>query len=490
MNHNIQNNYIKNILLGDKSYSSVVMKIVDLVENVRTDTIAGNELLKKMWTSLNESKTPIITLRQFMPDGAELSNTDAKLKDVIDFVKKNTEDNVDLNFLINLSKEEHFQNLMKNGHISPEITVETIREEFDKSSGEIEKKINEGIFDSLQSDLLGNIKKSLKPETPQIEETDGMVPVAGLNESDQQSPMFRGHFAKYNPVGVMLSGNGGNNSAIVEGKILQFCGDGIGGITTKIVDPKSISIPENHFKLVKAIEQTPYNPETNEFTTSQKWDFPISLKHDGKVVTKKTDGTEIEIKPEDVQQLFIESLNEYDKNFSLIGTYDKKRYIEDADNFNILVQNSGSLVKFSNLEVVRNLNENTFVMYDSNIHNNSPKVLFNGLEDNKSYESYANLVEDCNRQLNDTNLFESIVFQELTNEREIFQNKINRIQKLNENNNAISREISNINSLRQVAEIGSPYMLKLNSMLESLNEKMDINISELQQLNNVDIYKY
>ncbi len=481
MDKNIQSKYVKNILLGDNAYSSVVMRIASLLENARGETIVGNDFMKKMYVALNESKTPIITIREFLPDGSELSKNDAKLKDVIDFIKKNTEGNVDFNFLINLVKEEHFVNMMKNGHIAPEITVEKIKEEFDKSSGEIVKKINEGIFDDMSSTLLSNIKKVLKPEEPVVKE-----PQQNLNES----ALFKDNFVKYNPIGFMVVGNKGDNMAIVEGKILQFTGDSLGNIVTKVVDPKDgeVDIRMEHYKLMKAIDSCIYNPETNEFTPKEAWDFLISLNPNGTVKITKEDGEEVDVKPDDVQKLFIESLNVYENDFSLVPNYNRAQYMEDADNFNTLVANAKDLIKFSNIEVVKNLYENNSIMYSDSLHKNTPFILSNGTEDNKVYDSYAKLVEDCNLKMNAKNLFESIVPEELSREAEVFNSKINRIQKLNENNNNISKEIENINNLKLAAEENSPYMVKLDSMLASLNAKMLKNIEELKQLKSVEIY--
>ena len=111
----------------ETSYSGVLSAIREKMESVKTcETITGNELLGKAYRSLNESTTPILDLKEFTTNAEKVAEDDATLSDIVNFCKSKVKTG-DLNFLINLCKEEHFKEMNRMYHPSPESTLESFK---------------------------------------------------------------------------------------------------------------------------------------------------------------------------------------------------------------------------------------------------------------------------------------------------------------------------------------------------------------------------
>ena len=483
-NNEIQKNYVQNILLGEDSYFSVVGRIYELIKNAQAKTIQGTEFLSKMYDSLNESITPILTLKPFVTGGESLASDDITVKEVINFIKKSTKGNADLNFLINLCKEEHYSEMLRTGHPSPKSTVQEIEKEFRKTNNEIQDAIKNGIFDDLKSSLLGSIKKQLGYNENQKTTSDEKLEVANDDKSlNENNAIYNGNFVRYNPVGFMFfDKTKGSNLNLVENEVILIDEDDLGVERVQVIQNNQVNVPEEHQKLIKAVQSCPYDPETNQFFCKEDWDFTIALNPDGTIEVKNKNGDIIEVDPKDVKQIFIESISLYEKDPLIVPQFVKERYMVDADNFIALMNNANSLIRFNNLEVVRNINESISSRNYVMIHKSSfetPKIISNGHENNLLFEDYKSLCESCNRVFGDNtkNLFESI-FKTKLDEEELFNHsKIQHLADLNEEQRQLNKKIDNVRNLKTAAEDNSPAMEQLNKqefkLLEKLNESLE-----------------
>lgn len=469
---NINENYVNNILLGKDSYPVIVKEIVDYIEKAQAETLTGNELLKEVYKKLNESITPMMEIKPFITGAEKIAPDDKTIKDVVEFCKTRA-GNGDLNFLINLCKEEHFCEMSRMKHPSPEKTVENIMEYFNKSVAEIEKAINDGIFDNLRSDLLKQVKRDLdinhkKPEPDNLSESDVLL---------------SGQYVKYNPIGIKLNVNN-KNVVLCENEVIE--------VDTEdnyiALNQDEFNIPVEHSKLLMALQSVKYNPETNEFKPEQKWDFNISLKSDGKVQINESKFVD----PKDLPGLFMESIDYYMTN-QIIEPNMKSAYIRDADNFITLAENHNHLILMDELNVVRNLNEDVYdrnyVMYDNNQTRKRPVLLSIGNEKNKSFDLFENMCLECNEHLGmNSKLFEGLFFNQLKDERNMIQERSNKIMSLNEQQKEINNEISKVKKLMEMADVNSPAEDKLKSQFFTLDQKLNENIEYLKHLREAKYY--
>lgn len=499
MNNDIQKNYVNNILLGDNSYFSVVCKINEYIKTADAKTIQGTDFLSSMYNSLNESITPILTLRPFISGGEKLASDDITIKDVLDFIKSSIKDNADLNFLINLCKEEHFTNMLRTGHPNPKSTVQIIEKEFNKTHNQIKDSITNGIFDNLRSSLLGHIKKQLGHNENQrtLDDSDNGIKndvsneVKDLKENNAQ---YNDSFVRYNPIGFMFNDTeSGKNLNLVENEIIIIGDDELGVETVEVVPNEQVKIPQEYQILINAVQSLPYNPKTNQFTPRENWDFDMKLNTDGTVQVQNKEGETVQVATENVKPIFIESIKVYDVNPSMAPGFVRERYMRDADNFIAVMNNANSLIRFNNLEVVRNINEsissNNYVI----IHKSSyetPKIMATGYEKNLKFESYKTLCESCNNLFGTQgkSLFESIFTRQLDEEMFNKNAKIQRLSDLNEEQSLINEKIKNIRNLRDSIEINSPAYNQLNEQESQLLSKLNENLEESMKISADSLY--
>lgn len=449
-------------LLGKNNYSSIVREISEKIMKAEADTLVGQELLKDVYEKLNESITPLLTLKPFITGAEKIAGDDVKLSELVNFLKKKITGNADLNYLINMCKEEHFAEMTRMNHPSPKATIKEIEEEFDKPGSVIEEGIKSGLFDNLQSDLLNKIKTTLD------------IPKVTLNENQT---LISGNLVKYSPIGIRFEDVENNRMILLaESEILSF--DRKSKIFTRL--DESITIPENHNKLLRALNSCEYLPETNTFTLNENWDFKLLLESDGtvKINEKNIDSSQ-------VKALLLESVRAYVGNPTLVEGFNKMNYLQDADNFIALMENHQSLIKLDTIEVIKNLNENTFVMYDKNevFGNNTPRILSSS---SKKYNDLSESFHDLSTKAGIIvgqpleKLFESQIFEEVTkiNERNT------KIVDLSEEQNTINKMITNVIELKKIAEDNSPAMDKLNEQEAELNVKLGENLISLNEVKN------
>ena len=94
MSNKIKQNYVDNILLGENSYSGVLYRINEVIKNAQAKTVEGSEFLSEMYKSLNESVTPLLSLKPFITKGEELAPDDMTVGEVMKQVKKHLGQNV------------------------------------------------------------------------------------------------------------------------------------------------------------------------------------------------------------------------------------------------------------------------------------------------------------------------------------------------------------------------------------------------------------
>ena len=460
---------LKNFL-GEKSYISIKDSIIERLRNAEVGTITGNDMISKLYHRLNESKTPMLDIKEFITNAQEVAKDDVKLLDVLEFCKKQATTG-DLNYIINLCKEEHFANLIRSGHPEPEKTVEEIKKQFNSPASVVEEGIRKGLFDRLNSKLLNDIKAGLN-----IKVEDRGEQIKKLDESYQYA---NGGYARYCPIGVLFEDSKSNRIiALCENDALSF--DKEKQEYSKLSE--SIELPHDYKRMMTAIHSLQYNPETEIFTLNEDWDFLVQLHNDGKCYVGLNENNMKEIDSENMKKLLFESIQEYRKK----NGSNCDEFIRDADNFMMLFENYDNVVKFDNLSVIRSLNEGNYCIFDMQDvrSTNIPKILSINGKNEKTYESFIALCEsvkeivgkDCPVQM----LFES----EIKAEHEQLNERREKISTLMEEQKSINNAIEKVKNLKSLAESGSPAMDKLNQQHNMLLSKLNENISSLNFYNN------
>ncbi len=451
--------------LGEKSYISIKDSIIEKIRNAEVGTIAGNDMISRLYYNLNESLSPMLDVKQFITNAEEVAKDDARLAEVIEFCKKQATTG-DLNYIINLCKEEHFQNLRRSGHPSPEKTIEDIEKQFNNPPSIIEQAIKKGIFDRLNSKLLNEIKTGLN-----VKVEDRSEEIKKLDESYQY---LNGGYAKYCPIGVLFEDSVNNRVvALCESDVLSF--DKSKQEYSKINE--SIELPHTHTRLMEAIQSLKFNPDTEMFTLNEDWDFIATIHNDGTCYVGLNENSMKEIDADNMRKLLFESIQTYrQKNGSSCN-----EFVKDADNFMMLFENYDNIVKFDNLNVIRNLNEGTYVMLD--MHDikgtNSPKVLSINGKNQKLFESFIALCESVNDTLGAGCEIKSLFESELRAEHEQLNVRREKMTKLMEQQKDINMQIEKVKNLKNLAESDSPAMDKLNQQHNMLLSKLNENIDEL-----------
>lgn len=471
-------------LNSNNSYPAVVKEIIEKIMSAKADTLTGSELLKEVYKNLSESKniTPLLTLKPFITGSEKIAGDDVSLKEIVDFIKRKVTTNADLSFLIGLVKEEHFQNLLRSGHPAPQTTIKDFEDEFGKPSSVIEQGIKNGIFDTMKSNLLNKIKTDLT-------KVDDKMPVTvKLNESET---VYFENLAKYSPVGIKLDDVKNNRMIILtESCNLQY---DYKTKDLKALSESEVEISPAHKNLMHSINSLGYNPKNNSFSLNENWDFNLELQPSGEIFIGKNESSMKLIPKEKVADLLLESIKAYELDGTKIQGFNKQIFLKDADNFIALMENHSNLIKLDNLEVIKNLNENSFVLFEKDLTTNDgtkqPKVLFvsstSPLEkpkQNQLFESYIQL----NNSLSDffgtkiSGLFES----QINFENTLIQENQTKINKLVEEQKSLNENINKVNSLKSIADQNSPALIKLNEQSEVLNSKLEQNLKSLNECQN------
>lgn len=466
-----------NIMDASSSYSGIVKQIADKLTSAKTQTLIGSDFLEEMYKTLNESSTPILSLKKFITGAEEVAKQDATVKDVIDFCKKSIIDgNIDLNFVINLCKEEHILNLRKNGHPAPEKTIEAMEHDLAQPGSIIEDLIRNGIFDGLESKLLHVIKNDLGAEIN-----------VGDDSLNENQVLYYQNLMRYNPIGIFIEKDS-KLHLLTEGALFA-----IDNKTKEfsLVSGADVTLNEGEQRLYNSVNNLAYNPETKEFSLNESWDFDLKLNQNGEVMIKPEAASEYTpMLKDDVQKLLLESIQLYSENPSTnLNFKNKQAYLHDADNFIMLMENFDKLVNVDTLEVIRNLNESDkFVMLDRiAVSNNKPGILFSSeFNPDKKIRDFKELKESICETVG-TNI-KGLFGHKIREEHTLYQQRDAKLVSLSESQKELNQKIEQVRKLKSIADQNSPALEKLNEQETELNKLLEDNLKSLSETQNYSIY--
>ena len=469
--------------LGPNSYPAIVSQIFTKLENAKVETLAGNELIQKAIKNLNESITPMLDLKEFTTNAEKIAGNDVKLADILSFITKNVKSG-DLNFLINIAKEEHFKEMSRTGFPSPEATIKNYKENFDEPSSIIEQGIKNGIIDKLKSNLLMEIKTSLEPDKNVIVNADDVTIVMNENQV-----LYNNNLVMYTPIGISMEDIKNNRILLLtENDVLSYNRKDLDFEKIDNVELMNLEIPEGHKKMMSAIQQLTFNPIEESFSLNESWDFDLKLTKDGSLLLSKGDNKN-NINKKDLPNFLLESINFYDSQVVKNKNFNRDAYLKDADNFVLLTENHDRLIKLDKLKTIRNLSENNnYVVIEPNSVKAPKLICGSGLTETKIFESYENLNNECNNILSTklTGLFEN----QLNIEKTFNKEKFETIVELRESQKELNNVLQETESLINIAQENSPAMEKLLEAKGELSKKLDENIVNLNfQINKNNLYK-
>lgn len=450
--------------MNEKSYNGVIQAIKDKISKIKTcDTVLGNDMLMQAYQKLNESTTPILELKEFITSAEQLAADDVTLMDVVDFIRKEIKDG-NLNFLVNLSREEHLTELAKSFHPAPEQTIAAFKNMFDASGESLENAIKNGVFDSLKSGLMGVLKKEYGGA--EVKHSDALKSVDGK-------------LVKYPPVGIRYEDKQSNKVVhLMENAVIEFDPETQEANALTVSQIQELNILPQYRRMMQAIQSLKYDPEDESFSLNEQWDFECKIKDGACFVNEK------EIKKEDLSQLLLESVNTYQQFPDKVRGFNRNNYLTDADNMIMLFENIGSVIKYDNLETVKNLNENQYMIFDviHTINGSTPKIVAASDHNftNKLFESYRDMALDVDKMLGKpaVQLFESQIIRE----QNLIIEKQNRKAELTSEIQSLNENIQKLESIRKIAETGSPSSLEAGRRLLKLNESLNDKISQLENI--------
>jgi hypothetical protein len=481
----MENSQIINYL-GPNSYPGIVSQIAEKLNTAKVETIAGNELISKAIQTLNESITPMMDLKEFTTNAEILAPNDAKLADIVTFIRKNVESG-DLNFLANMCKEEHFKEMSRTGFPSPQDTIKEFESLFNETPSIIEQGIKNGLLDKLSSNLMMEIKSSIVDDgkTKIINDPNDVVQI--LNEN--QVLYSNNNLISYIPIGISMEDVKNNRMLLLtESDVLSF------DRNTKDFDRigndelLELQIPDGHKRMMSAIQELAYNPEDESFSLNENWDFNMKLNKKGEIVLLNEQNNKTNILDKnDLPKFLMESINLYENQAVVPSFFNKEKYLKDADNIILLCENHNKIIKLDNLKVIRNLNENKYVVIEPKSTKKPKLIAGTGLKISQLFESYLDLNNNCNEILNKSlvGLFEN----QINIEKDFNSKKFENIQKLQEEQSDLNKDITETDNLLKIAEENSPAFEKLNESKEILNSKLEENILNINNyLHNHKLY--
>jgi hypothetical protein len=467
--------------LGANSYPGVLENIHDALSGVTCDTLTGQELVGTALKQMNESTTPILDLKVFTTNAEKVASNDAKLMDVIDFARKQVK-NGDLNCLINIAKEEHIQEQTRTGLPSPEATIKNWEDIMSQPASVIEEGIKNGLFKGLESKLYmkleniltdddGKTNKSKNPIEAPEEHYEGNI----LNESAASfSPS--GNIAVYQPIGIRFEDVPNDRVLMLtESAALQYDRDAKTFFSLNEADYSTLVIPDRHRRLMNALTHLSYDPKKDTFSLNENWDFSMSVKEGVATLTKN--GKHVEIAKEDVGTFLMESLDVYAAENKKI---DRTAFTLDADNLIMLMENWERLNKIDTLRVIRNLNENKYVIVDT--RENIIPTFVASTAGPKLFENYTELAKEALVMLKES--VEPLFNNYLNKEAKFYADRRHQIQNLSESQKNINHLIKNVEGLKNIAEANSPAMDRLDEQEKLLKTGLDKNMRALDRVMN------
>nr|DAY09556.1 MAG TPA: hypothetical protein [Caudoviricetes sp.] len=449
----------------------------------------SKRMVTNLMDNLNESTTPMMEIVKFRTNAEQIKDN-TTLQDLLKFIRKYTKSG-NLNFLINMAKDEHIEKLRQMNIPNPEATLGEIKEYLDSiDDNEILKHLKNGMYDSIESDIITNLKEiyleDFKDSKNKITKDQNETMMENLNESESVSI--------YSPIGLKFEDLKNDKTyLLVESECLEY--DNLNESYNHLTIDKfrEVGVPESYITLMGAINQLPYDVDTDSFTPAMIWDFNTVIDNLGNItissgdVLKTKDNQSFTISPKELRQLFTESLLRYKEQ----RNPNYNNYLKDADNVCLLCENHNKLVKFDTLKAIRNLNESSYCLIKQDLSEptiialNSRINKFGNQEFNTFRELNESLVQNLNINFNDTNkLFESCYQNEVEFEK---ANKT-MIDKLYEQQSEINKDIQISKNMLAMAESDSPAFVRLNESLQILDRKLNMNIAEIKEHKSTTVY--
>lgn len=438
--------------LAQNGYQAVVNNVASAIYNTKAETKKGANLLKTTFQALMESETPMLVVKEFITNAQELDDVDATIGELMKTIKKHIHGN-DLNYIINLCKEEHFANLNRSGHPDVKSTIADIEKLLQLPGNQIAELIKKGAFDKLDSKLLNETKVSLDMY---VDETEDVA--KDLNENYYESPKG---FQSYTPIGFMVDDKKHGKVMLVECCVLSYNQE---HNMFNQVEGFSPTYSQQH--LLKAIQETPFNPATDEYivniqNTGIDEDFEMSLDTTlGEVYIQQE-----KVASEDVRLMLAQKIAELQAAGHVI-----EPLVTQVDNFLALVENKDSLVRFDTLNSV---------MYNGNkIVLNEKQILQEGSQPvQRLFESYTAMVNESSKQLgvDISELYKPCLDGELgvATQRAMEKEKLISEQK------NLNAEITKLEALLKVAEPNSPAEERLTREIYQARKKLDKVLQDL-----------
>ena len=449
------------VVMTENGYNTIITKLSEIFANATADTDQGQELIDYTQRALFESKTPMFELREFLSGAQKIAKQDTKLLDVIKFCKKTT-DTDSLNFLINLCKEEHFAAMTKAGHPNPEETIEKIKDQFNLPDNEIKKQIEAGVFDGLQSKLLGDIKNSLSIEVREAPKPADVLKIGGrLNESIEC----------IKPVGFAFPTKEGKTKFLLESKIYDY------DTETQQLIPDDGYVPSEKIQtLQEALEHLTFDSEQNAYVLNLGLLNNYIYFLDGEKLQQfiEEDGEFETIEPQELEEN-IKLLAQ--TNLHLI-----EQYKNEINAFRRMVANRSRLIQYDNITMIKNLhNGNTVLVEVGEV----PRIIGSEIS---VYDNFKKLVTDLNSKLNPDNHFsvtqsiQQLYDLELIEEGIESENIRSLREELETSLKSVSSELTKIKTMLDIVDKDSPVYDDLTRQYNELESKSNDIIAELKGL--------
>lgn len=456
-------------LLGVGSYPSILFESIAKMDGANAQTIEGQELLEKTLTKTSKSLTPLLELHSFVTNAQTISGNDKTIGDVCDFLSKQFKGG-DLNYLINLAKEQHIQTVAKNGFPFPAETLGKIKDLFGKPSKVIEQLINDGLFETLEGDIYTEIKSvvGLKDSNNKVSKNAGadMSKIKTLNENH--------NLATYTPIGITFQDINDNTILLFENTSVVIKDE---KLSTTVLD----SIPNKEARLMGALISLDKNYKDDSFGLAERWDINVRVDKQGNAILTeqpKAIGIQpkaIKIANGDLKGLLSDTINYYETLIVKPKGYDKEKYQLDADNLIQIFENHSRLVKMDGYTSLRNLIDNSFVTYQNDT-TKAPLVVANSGVETFVVESYNQLNNFIQQTINQ-NIGD--VFQEqISNEQKFVENRYQDIYLLDEDAKEIDTLLKEVKQLKQISAEGSEALEILTQQETDLTARLQVNLEK------------
>lgn len=491
---------MKNIIsayTGNDGYHAIMQSIQDKVEAINPDTGAA-QLFKEQALNILGSNSPLLELTAFCTNDELVNRNDSTVNDVIDFMKKETARG-DLNFLVNLAKEEYFANKSKQGvdyDIKGDEVINNLKLLFNEPHSVIEEALKKGMFDAMESDIIKDIKlNEFKTERESkrrnsINKDFGNQSWTELNES-VSFDVNNQNLLAYNPIGLGVETEDNEIALLIKDNLLRLHQDGI--IPATYEDYLNKLTPENK-NLLNAINSVPYDIESETYSLGgDVWDFDLTLSstENGNKLLQLRDNFNKDnvtvIAEEDLQEFLFESV-EFVVSQNPNNPTLKQQLYSEVDNFMMLSANFGRLIKLEDyIEIVNPETGHKVLIHKIEGANSVPTIINSNIGSMMEYPTYSKMLTSIMEILKPNDFQATTLmqyFQDRLNEDVI---KATEIQKerdaVQTRVNELATMITEAENIKNVAHSDSEIYKQKVAELNDLNAKYSTELVRLKELN-------